>query len=214
MKKSMWGWMSRLCLLLCCGSVWASPILSVELVSSAPKIYQGEVVYVTAQISGLRTAGLDAAVGAFSLELSFDSADLLPFNFGSFGGFGDGLGNPDLGEAVTFADLSTPGLLRIAETSLLDDMALADLQSDSFILATFGFMLMPNAGNDFEVIRVSDFSLSDPFAQPIRDDAGNVVPVQPGSVTLVVPIPSTLALAGIALLAAAVSRLRSCPGAT
>lgn len=212
MQNVIKRWLARLCWLLCSGPVWATPVLSVDLVASSPKIHQGEVVYVSAQLSGLQTAGLAAVVGAFSLELSFDPAGLQPFNVGPLVGFGTDLGDPSLGEAVTFADFSTPGLMRIAETSLLDEFALANLQSDRLVLATFGFMLTPGATNPFEVIRVSDFSVADAFAQPITDDAGNLVPVQTGAVTLTVPLPPTLALAGLALLAAvAASSRRTCP---
>lgn len=192
-------WLGAWCLVFGSLPAQASPVLAVDLIPSLSKLHQGEVLYISAQLSGLRTAGLNAVVGAFSLEVSYDPTHVQNANVGPVAGFGADLGDPSLGEAVTFADFSTPGLLRIAETSLLDELALTGLQSDRIVLATFGFTLRPNAASDFETWTVTGFSVADAFASPILDDQGNPVPVLTGSTTLAVPAPASIWLLGIAL---------------
>ena len=202
----------RLCLLLCalCGRLaFAAPVLHVDLVSQQQKIHLGEAFYVNVEVSGLRTAGLDAVVGAFDLSIGFDGVNLRPFNVGAPAGWGAALGDPELGEAIAFADFSQPGLLRLAMTSLLDEAGLSALQSDSIILATLGFMLVSGPAGAVTELAVAQVDLADAFAQPIMDDGGNPVPIQLGTRSFVIPAPSTGWLVAAALLAA-VATARRC----
>lgn len=183
------------------GWAGASPLISVDLVSQQQKIHAGEAFYLNVEVSGLRTAGLDAVVGAFDFTLAFDGVHLRPFNVGAPAGWGTALGNPDLGESIAFADFSQPGLLRLAMTSLLDEAGLSSLQSDSIILATLGFMLVSAPPDAVTAFALAQVDLADAFAQPISDDAGDLVPIQLGTRTFAVPAPPTAALVLVACLA-------------
>jgi hypothetical protein len=201
MRNLLSRWLA-LVLAACSGLASASPLISLDLVSPKQRLSAGETFFVSVQISGLRTAGLDAVVGAFNLEVSFNGGDVTAFDAASPAGFGTALGDPALGEAITFADFSSPGVVRLAEVSLLDQATLGDLQSDSFIVATIGFMLRDEPALTLQNFVISQFDLADAFAQPITDDTGAPVPVETGVLTLKVPVPPTLPLAALGLLAA------------
>ena len=208
MKNWLCRWLAVATLAFFGGLASASPLINLDLVPSKQKVFGGEVFYVNVVISGLRTAGLNAAVAAFDLEVSFSGWDVSALS-GPPTAFGSALGDPGLAEAITFADFSDPNVLRIAETSLLDAGTLTDLQSDSFILATLGFQVASEPLGGPASFFISQFDIADAFGRPITDDAGNPVPIQTSPVNVSLPVPPTLYLTLAALLGAMLSTSRS-----
>lgn len=101
-------------------------------------------------------------LGAYSLDVHYDPT---LFNFLALvpAGWGGALGNVRNGEALGQLDLSTPGLIRISEVSLLDDAALDVLQlPGSNRLLTLGLYAF---NTDFEfpttIVSADNFVLSD-----------------------------------------------------
>jgi hypothetical protein len=79
-------------------------------------------------------AGGPPSLGAFDLDVSFDPSVLLPLDVA----FGPFLGDPSLLEALTDFNFF-PGLVDLAEVSLLLPEELDALQRASFPLATLVF---------------------------------------------------------------------------
>ena len=190
----------------------ATPLITLDLIPSTPKIHPPETFYVDIEVSGLHTAGLNALIGSFNFDVNFDPH--LSVFFTAPAGFGPSLGDIDLGQAIGDADDSTPGLLRLAEISLLEatcssppcsDPVLQDLQTDSFKLATVGFIASSGLTSPIS-FSLTDIVLGDPFGQPIMDDSGQLVPIVTQPVSVLVSEPSSLNLEIIALAALALMR--------
>jgi hypothetical protein len=128
------------------GSLAANaPAAVVTIEPAASVLAVGGSLSVDVRVSGLGD-GSDPTLTAFDLDIEFDDS-LLAFEQAIFYGF---LGDPALTEADIVADgLTSPGTLRLAESSFLDVSAsnctfciapyLEDLQIDSFLLASIEF---------------------------------------------------------------------------
>jgi len=95
-------------------------------------VVSGQPVHFNLLLSGLGPAVL----GGFDLDYGYSAAllDLTGVTFGS------GLGDPALFEALTSTNTSIPGIVDLAEVSLLTNAQLAALQPTSgFLLATLSF---------------------------------------------------------------------------
>ena len=117
--------------------MWTTPALaiSIGIDPGSQTVSVGNSLSVDVVISGLEAGGLDEIVSAFDLDVTYDSTIL----FASGVTFGAYLGDPSLFEALTDFDLSTAGVIDLAELSLLDDATLAALQPDTFTLVTLYF---------------------------------------------------------------------------
>jgi hypothetical protein len=172
------------------------------------QIAPGGSVLVELGIAGLQSGGLDTELGAFHLDLYYDPT-VLAYTPAAPSGWGGALGQTGLGEALAFADASTPGLLRLDQVSLLDGLALDQLQDDGFVLATLAFEVLPwtspPPANTF--LFADNILLGDAF--------GNVIPAaldQIPVLILQVDEPPPLAIIGAGLAALAWGRRRTRPG--
>lgn len=128
-------------------------------------------------IVGGTEAGIAPSIGAFDLNIAYD-ATVLSATAVTFGSF---LGDPDH-EALSAFDLSTPGNVNVAQTSLLPADELDALQPNNFKLATISFIGLADAAQtSFQL--VGDLRVDDAF--------GNKLPV---------PEPGTWATIAIGLL--------------
>ncbi len=172
-----------------CGLLQGSPILAISLdfVPASQTVFPpGQSVAVDIVISGLGD-GISPSVGAFDLEVSFDPTALSPLNV-TFGPF---LGDPDTGEAFhTF--FFVPGAVDFAAISFLLPTDLDALQSASFTLATLSFNTLTLGTSS---LIFTQTLIIDAFGQPLILNS-----VGEGTVTKVVPEPSTLILVGTGAL--------------
>ncbi len=133
---------------------WATSALalSVDFVPGSQTVPVGRPVSVDTVLSGLAAAG-PPSVGAFDLDVSFDPSILSPTGV-TFGAF---LGDPSLFEALT-ASSFLPGVVDLAEVSLLAPTDLDTLQPVSFALATLSFdtLAFGNSSLNFSQVIVSD----------------------------------------------------------
>lgn len=144
----------------------ATPSALAVSLSFVPEPSIPEVLAVDIVISGLKAGG-PPSLGAFDLDVSFDPAVLSPTDV-TFGPF---LGDPGLFEALTDFNFF-PGVVDLAEVSLLSPADLDALQPASFSLAAL----------TFDRIGVGDDRLA--FSQVTLDDAfGNKIP-EPSSLAL------------------------------
>jgi hypothetical protein len=171
------------------GLLWAPSALAVSIgfVPSAQSVGLGQSASVDIVISGLGD-GTSPSLGAFDLNVSFDPTILAPTGV-TFGIF---LGDPDLFEAITAFDLLlAPGVLNVAETSLLLSAELHALQPASFTLATLSFDTLAR-GTSALTLAINPGGLVDQDAGELRAETSR------GSIS-VVPEPGTLLLLGLAL---------------
>lgn len=168
-----------------------NPALAVSLgfLPDASTVGPGQSVSVGVVVSGLG-AGTGPSLGAFDLDVSFDSLILAPTTV-TFGPF---LGDEALGEATTSFALS-PGVVDLAEVSFLSPGELDALQPASFTLATLVFTTLAAGTSPLT------------FAQAILDDSFAVrleAATDSGLVTVAgtapVPEPSPLLLLGSGLV--------------
>lgn len=178
-------------------SVFALPIVS--LVPERDKIHAGENLAVDVVVSGLQDGGVNSLVGAFSMDVLFNSnlQLIIPASH-----LGTSLGDPDPnnGEVLVGANPYQPGDNQFSfyEVSLLDSLALDALQNDSFSLATLTFYL-PYLNNLQSGTTIS-FSTANVV---LSDDLGNqlAMGVNPGAVVRVSePSPIVLLVVGFLLL--------------
>jgi hypothetical protein len=144
----------------------------------------GAPVSVGVVVSGLGD-GVAPSVGAFDLDLSFDTG-LLTYDDVAFG--------PGLGEPVTEALVSIEvvgGIANGQAVSLLSPSALDALQGESLTLGSIFFMAASPGSGQLELVSVQ---LSDAFGAPLSIDSLT------GSPITVIPEPATALLAGLGLL--------------
>lgn len=177
-------------LLLAAGQ--ASAVITISLDPSVDKIHSMENVFVDINVSGLQSGGVNTLLGAFDLDLLYDSSLFTPLLVPP-AGFGVRLGDIFLGEAVGGIDTSTPGVVNLFEVSLLSAAELAVLQGDSFTLATLGFFANGVSSGPTTSFATANIVLS--------DDLGNsLTPVSNPGTSISVPEPITLALVSLGLV--------------
>jgi hypothetical protein len=127
----------------------ASPLLPlpVTLTPSETSATTGDAV--TLDVS---TSGLAAPLGAFDIFISYNPA-LLSFNAAA-ASFGLSLGDTSVFEAIGFAQISTPGVIEVAETSLLATSDLAAVQAGGppFDLADLPFTALGTGPVTFDLV--------------------------------------------------------------
>lgn len=134
-------------------------------------------------------------IGAFSLDIVFDSTLLTFTNASFFGSLGNP--NPAAFEAITFTDSSVSGVASLGEVSLLGTMDLAALQTGNLLpLATLTFTTRNQIGTtplDLRNVVISDAN-GNPISALVAGARINIIP-EPSSFLLFV-----LGLPGIWLL--------------
>jgi hypothetical protein len=100
----------------------------------------------------LSTSGLGTTLGAFDIMISYNPA-LLSFNSAATT-FGLALGDTNVFEALGLAQILSPGLLEVAETSLLstDDLAALQAGGPPFDLADLPFTALGTGPVTFDVV--------------------------------------------------------------
>jgi len=164
-------------------SITCAEAISLDFVPAFQTVATGQSVVVDLVISGLARP---PSVGAFDLDVSFDPSILTPVDvvFGPF------LGDPLLFEAITGFSFP-PGIVDLAEVSLLLPSELDSLQPSSFSLATLYFTA---SGDGISPLVLSEVIVDDAFGDKLEVVAGT------GAVE-VVPEPSTAWLLGSGLAA-------------
>lgn len=196
--------MPRFLKLLCAswlivGAAWASPVIS--LVPQTPRIFPPGTAVIDINISGMRPGVDDIVLGAFDLEVRFNSLIFDPQNI--VVAWGEGLGSVADGTAVGtqwVSDVNSAlSALHLQEVSLLPGDALTALQGDSFRLVTLGFFVptaMTQNTQTFLLAPASFIVLSDADGHQI-DYTGDT---SFATINLrVIPEPSTVALVVMAL---------------
>jgi hypothetical protein len=94
----------------------------------------GQPVTVKLLVTGLEAGGAAEIIGAVDLDIEYDPGLLAPTDVT----LGSSLADGPASSFQSF-DLSTPGVVDLAEVSLLADSALESTQPGSFLLATIAF---------------------------------------------------------------------------
>jgi hypothetical protein len=175
-----------LCAVLLIVASWASPARAVGLsfLPTEGSFGLTEPIEVAVVVSGLGNAGAPS-VGDFDIAVTF-AADALVLDDVLFGGF---LGAPGV-ETIDSWSIEAPGLVRLAELSLMRPRDLDALQSDSFALATLSFSA---ASLGTSPLAFGSALVGDAFGAPLT-----VSPLAPGTVT-VAPEPASGALLALGL---------------
>jgi hypothetical protein len=137
-------------------------------------------------------------VSAFDLDVTYDPSILSATGVS----FSDLLNGGDPFLSFQDSDISTPGLVDLAELSLLSDSELGAIQPDSFTLATLSFDASSPGASSLNFIFNSFNDVKGANAQVLQLDigAGNV------TVAASVPEPGTSLLFGVGLLGLALGR--------
>lgn len=185
----------------------ASPVIS--LLPDITTVHPPGNVYLDVVVSGLHSGGTDTLLGAFDLTLVYNPSAVQlilpgPSHLGS--GLGDAA---DPSQTLVGGDDSVAGQFRFFEVSLLEASPsdcvfcsgpyLADLQGDSFSLATLVFYAPPDssASGAFTTFRLIDATLGDAAGNAITDFG-----IRNASVDVHMPEPSGVFLVATALFAA------------
>lgn len=177
--------------------------LSLSIIPSAGSAVVGGNVNADLVISDLGSGGAASTVGAFDINIGFDSS-ILSLNNVTFGAL---LGNLSLSEAIAAFDNSTPGTVNLFEVSLLEASAstcvfcqtpyLDSLQPSSFLLATLSFIGTSQGTSTLTpVINAIGDGEGNDLARGLITAAGSVTVGRP----VTVPEPSILALLSVGLL--------------
>ncbi len=173
-------------------------VLSLE--SSRFTVNPGDSVTLDLTVSGL--GNLTApSLGAFDIDIGYDPAKL------SFTGYtlGNWLGNVSQSEALDASkgDSTPPGVINLAEVSLLTANELDALQPDSFVLATLDFTVTAGLAAGQSTVGILPTSvLADGSAGSFSSvNTGNSVTLTPQAPSPAggVPEPATWALLVIGL---------------
>lgn len=214
MKRFLMGLM-----ILILTSFTAAPVVAgqvqISLVPSSSKIHIGDNLFVDINISGLQSGGVDNLLGAWSLDLHYDSNLFVPLLVAP-AGFGSQLGDTFALEALGTIDISTPGTIGLSLVSLLSNAELDALQRgggnllDGFRLATVGLFAPLDLGysGGSTALFTSNIVLSDALGNPLADANGVPLPVQHLPVGILVPEPATLALVMLGLVGALAPKSR------
>lgn len=192
MKRVLQGLLAILTIVVCTGPVHAFPVVSIlpaQQIVEAPGAFS-----VTVNISGLQADDPARLLGAFSVDLLFDPAVLSYFPSPPVG-WGGALGDVAAGQAVTTFDPSTPGVIHLGETSLLEANAdtcvfctgpfLADLQGNSFKLVTLSFFDAASSGSTVLNLASPVFVDANGFPIPLGGLNGATIRVpEPGSIAM------------------------------
>ena len=187
--KKVWAVLSGLVLL---GSGWLGGAseawaVSLDFVPATQTVMLGDSVMVDLVISGLGN-GVDPSVGDFDLDVTYDSSILTAtgVTFGPF--LGDGI------DSFQDSDVLTPGLIDLAELSLLFDLS---GQPGSFTLATLSFNTV---GVGTSALILTQVIVEDAFAQDLSPTVGTgSITVETGGPTNPIPEPGTILLFGSGL---------------
>lgn len=172
------------------GSQTLALAVSLEFVPMSQTVASGQPVNVDVVISGLGPLFGPPSVGAFDLDVSFNPAILSPTQVA----FGEFLGNPNTGEALTVSQF-TPGVIDFAAVSLLSPEGLDALQPDRFSLAILSFNSLALGTSP---LSFSQVIVADAFGKTLDTDS------RAGSVN-VAPEPSSLLLVASGLLGALIT---------
>jgi hypothetical protein len=171
--------------------------LSLSLSANPPVIkptFPGNLTNVVLDISGLTAGGPDS-LGAFDLDVTFDDSVLELHSVI----FGTSLGDEGLGEAITFVDSSTAGVVGLDEVSLLFDFELDAIQGESFTLAN---IILRGIAKGSSNLGLENVVLSDAFGFQLPDPT-----LQGANVS--VPEPATLFLLASGFAAMGLWRVRA-----
>jgi hypothetical protein len=174
--------------------------VTLEVAGPASPVRVGEVVEVEVLVSGLGEFAAPS-LRAFDLDLAFDAGlfDFASVVFDAHLGIPGRIGSPGVQALAAYSE-SSPGIVDVAETSLLGASALHALQPGAFRLAVVRF----------EVVAAGTSSIV--FDQTILADTGGAaLPVEAASgwVLHAVPEPGSAALVGFGLAIGALFRTRS-----
>jgi hypothetical protein len=122
---------------------WADPV-TLTLVPSTNSVNNSDTMTLQVVISGLGAPG-STEVGSFDIFVGYN-ANLLAWESTDFTNL---LGNPFLGEAITFSD-TTGSSVEALDVSLLSTPQLDALQPASFTLATFTFIAIGDGNVVFQ----------------------------------------------------------------
>ena len=166
--------------------VGTAAAVTLSLEPAFQNVEVGGTASVDLNISGLGDFA-PASLGAFSLDLGYDSS-ILGFDSVSFGPY---LGDETLFEADNYFDDSIPGSVYLDSVSFLFDFELDALQPGSFTLATLTFSALQVGWSD---LTMDNVVLSDAFGYSFNDVTVNNAAVAP------VPEPSTWLLMAMGLV--------------